>query len=178
MFFKKKKVDVFVTRGNTNIYDATDVAVYIINYCAEQNRPVNNIYLQKLLYLVYSFFLVETTEKKHLFQSKMVAWHYGPAFPEVYYAFHNYENAKIPYLNKYNTIMSMSPKTYRQATIAEKDRELIRYIVDKYRDKSFGDIVFLTQTQDPWSKTYGFNNVDGIISDKMIIEYFSTHKQR
>ena len=67
MFFKKKKVDVFVTRGNTNIYDATDVAVYIINYCAEQNKPVNNIYLQKLLYLVYSFFLVETTERKHLF---------------------------------------------------------------------------------------------------------------
>lgn len=178
MFFKKKKVDAFVTRGNTNTYDATDVAVYIINYCAEQNKPVNNIYLQKLLYLVYSFFLVETTEKKHLFQAKMVAWHYGPAFPEVYYAFHDYETAKIPYLKEYNTIMSLSTKTYRPATIAEKDRELIRYIVDKYRDKSFGDIVFLTQTQDPWSKAYGLNNENKPITDQMIIDYFSTHRQR
>ena len=41
LFKKKKKIDVFVTRGNTNIYDATDVAVYIINYCAEQNRYRN-----------------------------------------------------------------------------------------------------------------------------------------
>lgn len=178
MFFKKKTADAFVTRGNRNTYDATEVAVYIINYCAEQKRPVNNLYLQKLLYFVYSFFLVETTEKEHLFKSPMVAWYFGPAFPEVYYAFEQYHSNTIPHLDEYRTMLSFDKKKYFQSTINDKDKELIRYIVDKYRDRTLGDIVFLTQSQKPWSVAYDLSSNGAVITDESIIEYFNNHRQR
>ena len=178
MFFRKKTVDDFVTRGNKNTYDATDVAVYIINYCAEQKRPINNLYLQKLMYLVYSFFLVETTERKHLFKSPMVAWYFGPAFPEVYYAFETYHCNVIPSLDEYRSIMSFDKKYAKHIDIADKDKELIKYVVDKYRDRTLGDIVFMTQSQKPWSEAYGLSSNGAAITDNAIVEYFSNHRQR
>ena len=177
MFFKRKR-DSFVTRGNSNVYNATDVAVYIINYCAERNRPINNLYLQKLLYFVYAFFLVETTEQKHLFKSNMVAWNFGPAFPEVYYSFDHYCCNKIPYLHEYSTLTSIGKKPYIKTLINAKDRELIRYIIDKYSNCSVSEIVFLTQSQSPWFDAWGLSNHGKPITDKSIIEYFKYHRQR
>ena len=178
MFFKKKTTDNFVTRGNKNLYDITDVAVYIINYCAEQKRPVNNLYLQKLLYFVYSFFLVETTEKQHLFKSQMVAWYFGPAFPEIHYTFEHYHSDKIPYIDEYQGLLSSHKKKAKDINIADKDKELIRYIVDKYRDRTLGDIVFLTQSQKPWSAAYGLSSDGAVITDELIVEYFTNHRQK
>ena len=177
--FKKTKLRHFQTRNCTKTYDIMEIATFIINYCAETNRAINNLYLQKLLYFVYAFFITETTEKKPLFKSRMEAWAFGPAFPEVYYEFQHYLEAKIEYQNTYRTMTSVCPIEYNKNNIEQRDREIIMFIIDKYRHHSLGEIVFSTQSQDPWSEAFGFggSSTPKIITDKMIKNYFICHQQ-
>ena len=63
-------------------YNVIDVSSYIINYSNQINHPINNLKLQKLLYYVQAATLVKTGRK--CFNSKIVAWQFGPAIPEAY----------------------------------------------------------------------------------------------
>lgn len=60
------------------IYDALDVAKYVINYEASQNRSVSNLRLQKLLYFIQAQFLV--TNHHACFPDKMEAWDLGQLY--------------------------------------------------------------------------------------------------
>ncbi len=40
------------------MYNALDVAKYIITYCKKNQKPISNLKLQKLLYFVQSQFFV------------------------------------------------------------------------------------------------------------------------
>ena len=108
----------------------------------------------------------------------MVAWYFGPAFPEIHYTFENYHSDKIPYIDEYQGLLSSHKKNAKDINIADKDKELIRYIVDKYRDRTLGDIVFLTQSQKPWSAAYGLSSDGAVITDELIVEYFTNHRQK
>ena len=74
--------------------------------------------------------------------------------------------------------MSFDKKYAKHIDIADKDKELIKYVVDKYRDRTLGDIVFMTQSQKPWSAAYGLSRNGATITDNAIVEYFSNHRQR
>ena len=177
--FKKTKLKDFQNRNNTRTYDIMDVATFIVNYCAETKRSINNLYLQKLLYFVHAFFLVETKEQRPLFNSIMEAWAFGPAFPEVYYSYNMYETGKIPYQETYSHFKSTEKISYNKNIIDSRDRAIIMYIVDKYRDKSLSEIVFITQSQEPWSVAYGLagNRRCKTIDNKAIADYFCIHRQ-
>lgn len=179
LLIRRNKVNQFCTRGTKKEYDIMDIAIFIVNYCAETKRPISNLYLQKLLYFVHAFFLVETKEQKPLFNSKMEAWAYGPAFPEVYYSFDSYICDKIPYQDSYSHFSSLQKIQYNKYNIDTRDREIIMYIIDKYRDRSLADIVFYTQNQTPWSEAYGLygNNRSKTISNDAIKNYFMIHRQ-
>lgn len=45
LFFKRIRKDV--QDMNKHIYDALDVAKYIVNKCTSENRPITNLQLQK-----------------------------------------------------------------------------------------------------------------------------------
>lgn len=57
LFFKRIRKDV--QDMNKHIYDALDVAKYIVNKCTSENRPITNLQLQKILYFL---------QKQHLEQ--------------------------------------------------------------------------------------------------------------
>lgn len=66
-------------------YKAMDIARYIVNKCVEDNRPVSNLQLQKILYYVQINFMRLLSEPA--FDDEIEAWQYGPVVPEVYYEF-------------------------------------------------------------------------------------------
>lgn len=63
---------------------AIDIAKHIIAFCSDQEPsiPISNIKLQKLLYLVFGYYYLDTG--KFLFNDTFQAWQYGPAVAEVY----------------------------------------------------------------------------------------------
>lgn len=100
------------------MYNAVDVADYIVERCAKQGRPVTNLQLQKILYYVQLNFL--RTYDKCIFEDDILAWRHGPAVKEVY--------------DKYSVCgrHKIVPKALQAAkeTFLEKDRELIDRVTD------------------------------------------------
>lgn len=71
-----------VVRG---LEKALSVAKYVVARCFEDGKPVNNISLNKILYLIQ-----EECQRRFgeaCFTEDMEAWDFGPVVPKVYYYF-------------------------------------------------------------------------------------------
>ena len=80
------------------MYNAIEVAKFVISYCTSMETPVSNLQLQKILYYLQVFFLRNGFP---LFNEDFYAWQHGPVVPEVYYMFSGYGASKIQ--NLYST---------------------------------------------------------------------------
>jgi uncharacterized phage-associated protein len=74
------------------MYNALDIAKYIITKCNKDGFPISNLQLQKILYNLQKFFLQNAYsigEKKEgkLFKDDIEAWQWGPVIPNVYFTF-------------------------------------------------------------------------------------------
>ena len=73
-------------------YKAIDIARHILTYYRDQNRPISNLQLQKLLYFSWIDYYRETG--KYLFEDSFIAWKLGPVVRDVYYRYR--PNAGMP----------------------------------------------------------------------------------
>lgn len=59
----------------------------ICSLIKQEKQDVSNLVLQKLLYFIQAYTLIETGNPA--FNNRMEAWTYGPVVPEAYYTFKN-----------------------------------------------------------------------------------------
>ena len=137
-------------------YNVIDVASYIINYSNQINRPINNLKLQKLLYYVQAAVLAKANHM--CFDSKIIAWKFGPAVPEAYHYYAEYGRDDIPNQEDYKTI-KLDNKTLRMSytqpvEIDYMTQKIIRSVVDSYSDitNPLG-LSRKTCNEDPWKTT-------------------------
>ena len=69
----------------SKIYNAIDVAKYMIDKCTREDRPISNLQLQTILYFLQGESYKECREP--LFSNRIEAWPYGPVVPDVYYRY-------------------------------------------------------------------------------------------
>lgn len=137
-------------------YNVIDVSSYIINYSNQINHPINNLKLQKLLYYVQAAVLIETGKK--CFNSKIIAWQFGPAVPEVYRYYEEYGRNDIPNQDGYNTI-KLDNKTLRMSYTEPVEidytiKRIIRNVVDSYLNTTNPlDLSNKTRKEIPWKDT-------------------------
>ena len=141
------------------VYNATDVARYIIAYEAAQGRPVSNLRLQKLLYFVQANCIVSTD--KPCFSSRMEAWDYGPVVPSVYREYCIYAGAAIP----------ASPITSSLNAIATEDAPPVNSMLDRCASISTTNLVSISHKQAPWFDAY-HNPLTNEITAQSIKNYF------
>lgn len=131
------------------IYNAIDVADYIINKCYNDEKPISNLQLQKILYFAW----IEYYNKMHkpLFIDNICAWQFGPVVPDVYYEYCVYGGRPI--------------NIKCQTDITGTDAELLNKVVDKYVDTPISVLVEMTHKMGgAWDLTYE----DGLGSRKVI----------
>lgn len=146
--------------GDNNMYRALDIARYIIERCRDNNRPISNLKLQKILYFVQAEFLV--TKNQPCFAEEIQAWDFGPVVPSVYYEYRMFGSGNIPCIGK-----SLAKKG-----ISIKDRAILDGIIDECSRYSASMLVEITHNQMPWKEAYeqgGYNNEITIDSIK---DYF------
>lgn len=97
-------------------YSALEIAKYVITSCSNQNQPVSNLKLQKMLYFLWVDFYKATG--RMLFNDDICAWKLGPVVPEVYYEYCHYAGTPI----------SLSFLT----DIDSKDRKILNDIISDY----------------------------------------------
>ncbi len=139
------------------MYDALDVAKYIITYCKKNQKPISNLKLQKLLYFVQAQFLVG--ENHACFYNRIEAWDLGPVVPDVYHHFKMYGS---------NPIILWKEGNFG---VSAHDREIINIIVNDCNEYTASQLVELTHQQTPWiqAKEKGYNEQ---ITNDSIKEFF------
>lgn len=143
--------------GMVMAYSAFEVARYIIHHEAQQNRPVSNLRLQKLLYFVQAKFVMDSHGTSPCFYEKMEAWGFGPVVREVYYEYRYYGGAMIP------------PERNFSTTIAPRDQSMVDEILNDCAQFSTSALVDITHSQTPWQEARRYNKE---ITTAAIYNYF------
>lgn len=121
-------------------YNALDVAKFIVSDGYENCKPVTNLRLQKLLYLVWIAYFKKKND--YLFRDTFHAWKFGPVVLNVYREFCKYLGE--PIYKKFKT------------NIQEEDASIIREIVKSFDGKSTAALVGITHAYgSPWHTVFG-----------------------
>ncbi len=157
-------------------FDVLDVSRYTINYSNMKGYGISNLKLQKILYFIQAYFLINN-DGIPCFSEKIEAWDLGPVVREAYNEFKQYGSTDIPSITSYfvlddDNIWNSEQKVFDDAIIDPYQKSMIDTVVDKFKDYSATDLVNLTHRQAPWRQAYKpYQNNE--ITNNSIREYFS-----
>ncbi|WP_418822096.1 Panacea domain-containing protein [Ruminococcus sp.] len=159
------------------MYNVLDVCRYIINYSNYKNYGISNLKLQKILYFVQAYFLINNKSHKACFKEKIEAWNFGPVVSEAYHEYKQYGSGDIPTVKFYTEFNISDPWSLKRVpfddtVISDEDKEMINKVVDKFSKYSATDLVALTHKQLPWIESY-VPHMNNIITNESIKEYFN-----
>ena len=140
-YFRKIPED---EHGGEGMYSAIDISKYIINKCINDNKPISNLQLQKILFYIQKNNLEKCDQP--LFEDDFFAWKFGPVIPEVYYHYCGYGAKRIIF-------------DERDATVPE-NHETFDNIIEDLRELKPWDLVERTHKKGgAWDRV--FNNGEG-----------------
>mgnify|MGYP004527674085 FL=1 len=140
-------------------YDILEVCRHVINYSNEQGYGVSNLKLQKVLYLIQAYFLIDKTKNTSCFDDKIEAWDFGPVVPAAYNEFKQYASGDIPTIESYylfdrENIWNTKRVKYNDDVILNEDKKRIDRVIDTFSKYTATDLVSLTHKQSPWINSY------------------------
>lgn len=141
------------------MYRVLDVCRYIINYSNREGYGVSNLKLQKLLYFIQVYFLMNSANQEPCFSEKIEAWDFGPVVPVAYHEYKQYGSTDIPPVESYieyerDNPWNVSRIEYDGECILGKDKELINTVIKELSNYSATDLVTISHNQDPWKDAY------------------------
>lgn len=156
-------------------YNVLDVSRYVIEYSNEKGYGISNLKLQKILYFIQAYFLINKEEP--CFLEKIEAWDFGPVVPKAYREYKQYGSSNIPTMKSFidfddENIWRTERRLYEDNMISKEDKLLINAVIDRFAQFSATDLVTLTHNQDPWKDAYEPHK-NKEITAKMIKEYFN-----
>lgn len=144
------------------MYNALDIAKYIIKFENDKDRCISNLRLQKLLYFIQCDFIIQL--KRPCFYNDIEAWVFGAVIPDVYYKYKFFGSANIPY---------SYIKWYCKPDFLDNEQNIIDSVIincSKFSNTQLGRIV---QNQDPWIIAY-HKSIDNKITNKLIDKFFNS----
>jgi uncharacterized phage-associated protein len=158
--------------------DPRSVANLLLDIAGQQERPLTNLELQKLLYFAHAIFLVETGDP--LVSGCFEAWQYGPVHPAVYKAFQEAGDKPIASrASRVDVLTGARLPLPPPSSVAIRD--LCQRIMAQYGRMTAGRLVDISHAKNaPWH--YIVNKAKtslalGLrIPDSVIIERFRHHK--
>ena len=147
------------------VYNALDIAKYVIEGSKKTEGCITNLKLQKLLYYIQGYTLKETRE--HAFDDDIVNWAYGPVIQDVYYRYCPYVSDAIDenYEDDPELLKFQKNKEFKDL------RQIIDSVLRNAKDNGAFELVRMSHSEDPWKNT----KQNEIISQNEIYDYFSKH---
>ena len=143
-------------------FDVTELIIYLAN---KYGDSITNLKLQKLLYYVQAWHLVNF-DKKPLFDEEIEVWDFGPVVGKVYHKFKEFKHSPITFNVKEDAIT----KIFNKKTI-----DFVDYIYGKYIGFSAYDLVNMTHNEKPCIEA-SKNDLKIIDRDKMYKYYSELYK--
>lgn len=143
-------------------YDAVNVAACIMCYCNDNNLPINNPHLQKILYFTQAEFLAE--KGSACFSDDIEVWPTGPVVPDVYRMYCKFGSAHLYASERERTCCKY---------ISTEDIKIIKAVINECNKFSTQYLIELSKHQLPLPFIYyplcGHNKV---ILTNSIKEFF------
>lgn len=118
---------------------ANEVADYLLWLSQRDGYPIDNLKLQKLLYYVQAWALVE--EGEPVFADKIEAWPEGPAFYDVWKRFERAGQSKITLEN------------HQAPAVLDHVATAVERAWARYGSLSGLELADMTHHEEPWAKT-------------------------
>ena len=146
------------------MYQAEDIANYIIRKYNAEDRLLTNLRLQRLLYLAQKEFL---QQGKVLFADDFIAEKSGPILENLY--FKHYSKEELA--NVFVTVEEIE-RIYANCKISEIDRDTLEEFLDRTKSIASFDIAALVvKKEGAWDKTVNTKGYKNVISKRMIKKY-------
>ena len=140
-------------------YNVLDVCRHVINYSNEHDYGISNLKLQKVLYFIQAYFIINKKDHTPCFNERIEAWDFGPVVPEAYHEYKQYGSGDIPSVESFflldkDDIWNSKRIEYNDDIITADDKTLIDRVIEKFSNYSATDLVSLTHRQSPWIDSY------------------------
>ncbi|MCY4215457.1 MAG: DUF4065 domain-containing protein [Flavobacteriaceae bacterium] len=152
-------------------------AAHITNFILEQARHdeifIDNIKLQKLLYVSFGWCYV-LGRKKKLFNDPIQAWRFGPVIPNIYHQYKKFQKGDLRQAPAalYFDFKEMTTKRAPTYEMDEQTKSVLLAIWDYYKMKDTDSLIDLThQKGTPWASAYDHENRKEI-SKRRIKKYY------
>jgi len=158
--------------------DPRSVANLLLDYADEQQLPLTNLALQKLLYFVHAIHLVKT--RQPLVSGYFEAWQYGPVHPIVYRSFQDSRDQPIKTrASRVDVITGL--RSPLPPPTSEPIRHLCNQVIARYAHLTPGRLVEISHAKNaPWHVIVNRAKTSlalGLrIPDNVILEHFRHHK--
>ena len=103
------------------MYSAIEIAKYVVSKCVQDEKPISNLQLQKILYYIQRDYLKNGCRA---FLDNIEAWTFGPVVPNVYYYFCGSGAMPITPLRLYNSDSIKRDDKAKFDSIVDVKREL------------------------------------------------------
>lgn len=149
---------------------ALDIAKLLLSI-----QPMSNLKLQKMIYLVYADYLMQTQKK--LFEDKIIAYQFGPVVEEVYryYKEHGREKIQVDDDQQIELKEITMPMTLAKILQSDDEKQVllsVRKTIQRFGDKSASELVSITHRKgSPWDRVSRQRNSE--ITDELILKYHS-----
>lgn len=121
------------------MYAAIELSKYIVTKCVNDDYPISNLQLQKILFYIQKEFL---KLGNIAFSDDIEAWPFGPVVPNVYYQFCSF--GAMPITSHYSEI-----------SISTEDANLINNVIEKKRILNPWDMVAETHKKNgAWDRIF------------------------
>jgi uncharacterized phage-associated protein len=149
------------------IYDAVDIAKYILLIANENGDIVTNLKLQKLLYYAQAWYMVHHEGKK-LFSNDIEAWKFGPVVKGVYDLYKKFSRNPIDEDVDEKNLSCLSPE----------DRKFMDEFLGEFMDHSALSLINMIHNELPWQEAFDEQDPYGlhIISTDSMYDYYSKLK--
>lgn len=119
--------------------DVMSISNYLCQIFSNNNKPLRNITLQKMLYLSW----IAYYQKHHrlLFENEFRAWKFGPVVEDVYYPYRIFAAMPIYRPLGDSTSLTLDMKIFLDS------------IYEKYKDVTYSELIELTH-DDVWKSIY------------------------
>ena len=159
------------------MYKVLDICHHVVNYSNNNDYGISNLKLQKILYFIQAYFVMNTTDHSACFEERIEAWDFGPVVPTAYHAYKHYGSGDIPSVVSYfefdeDSMWGLKAVKYEDSVISVEHKMLIDSVVDGFKDFSATDLVTITHRQAPWKNAY-VPHMNNEITIAAIREYFN-----
>ena len=128
------------------MYDARDIANFILDSADRRGVPITNLALQKLIYFAHGWFFAMFEEP--LIRNKFEAWQLGPVQRMLYDQFKSFKDKPITESRATRINPETGEAIYQRPEIDPEHAAIIEQVLDKYANYTAGQLVEQSHVED------------------------------